>query len=261
MNLSARTWRLDRYANLVKEWRHSISTPTDPVTISILNDHKLLIAQGTTRILESLTLWESTTWIKGVRKGSAVLLVIKSPLNDSSRKIRFQFLADAGMTAEEQAVECVTCLSVYFNFERDYTKDAFSQFKQEPQGGQRLLLSDMSKLMLGGDVSAVLGDLYSKTVFPKEQMRYMLTLCLSDPNFPGFVAEVEQSLKQMNTTTKQSSQYTNAVQAQSMKVINSQNLQNSQAGKNTQKQSSSQSSKGMSQSSQFQGRENQNSLF
>ena len=204
--LSARTWKIERYAKQVKEWTHSVATPTEPITISILNDHKLLIAQGTTRILESLMLWESSTWIKGIRRGSAVLLMIKSPLSDSIRKIRFKFLADSGMSAEDQSLECVTCLAAYFKFEKEYTKQAFSQFQQQPQSsGQKLLLSDMSKIMLNGDVSQILGELYSKTVFPKEQIRHMLTLCLSDPHFPGFVCEVEKMLKQMKVQGTQNS--------------------------------------------------------
>ena len=201
--LSARTWKLERYAKQVKDWVHTIATPQEPVTLSVLNDHKLIVAQGTTKIHESLMLWESATWIKGVRKGAAILLMIKSPLSDSVRKIRFKFLPDSESSAEEQAVECATCLNAYFKFEKEYTKEAFSQFQQEPlQGtGKKLLISDMSKMMLNGDVTELLGELYSKTVFPKEQIRHMLTLCLSDPHFPGFVAEVEKMLKQMNSQT------------------------------------------------------------
>ena len=201
--VSARTWKLERYAKQVKEWTHIIGTPEDPITISILNEHKMLIAQGSSKILESLMLWESATWIKGVRKGSAVLLMIKSPLSDAIRKVRFKFVADSGLSAEDQAIECATCLSAYFKFEKEYTKDSFSQFRAEPlqPANKKLLLSDVSKMMVNGDICEILGELYSKTVFPKEQIRHMLTLCLSDPHFPGFVIEVEKLLKQMNSQT------------------------------------------------------------
>ena len=201
--VSARTWKLERYAKQVKEWTHIIGTPEDPITISILNEHKMLIAQGSSKILESLMLWESATWIKGVRKGSAVLLMIKSPLSDAIRKVRFKFVADSGLSAEDQAIECAACLSAYFKFEKEYTKDSFSQFRAEPQqpANKKLLLSDVSKMMVNGDICEILGELYSKTVFPKEQIRHMLTLCLSDPHFPGFVIEVEKLLKQMNSQT------------------------------------------------------------
>lgn len=199
--LSARSWKLERYAKQVKEWTHTVATPQRPITLSILNDHKLVISQDTSKILESLMLWESATWIKGVRKGAAILLMIKSPLNDSIRKVRFKFLPDNESSAENQAIECATCLCAYFKFEKEYTKEAFSQFQQQPlqATGKKLLVSDMSKMMLNGDVTELLGELYSKTVFPKEQIRHMLTLCLSDPHFPGFVVEVEKLLKQMNS--------------------------------------------------------------
>lgn len=203
--VSARTWRLERYAKQVKEWTHAMGTPSDPITLSILNDHKMVIAQGNSKILESLTLWESATWMKGVRKGSAILLMIKSPLSDAIRKVRFKFLVDGGLSAEEQAIECATCLSAYFKFEREYTKKSFSEFRQQPlqSANKKLLLSDVSKMMVNGDISEILGELYSKTVFPKEQIRHMLTLCLADPHFPGFVVEVEKLLKQINSCDSQ----------------------------------------------------------
>lgn len=148
-------------------------------------------------------LWESVTWIKGVRKGAAILLMIKSPLNDAVRKARFKFLPDGGMTADEQAVECAACLAAYFKFEKEYTKEAFSQFRDDPiPVGTSLLISDVSKMMLNGNVTEQLGEVYSNTNFPKEQIRHMLTLCLSDPNFPGFVCEVEKQLKQLNIQSK-----------------------------------------------------------
>lgn len=184
---------------MLADWTHILATPEQPITMSILDDHKLVITQGTNKILESLSLWESKTWIKGVRKGSALLMMLKSPLNDSYRKIRFRFRADAGLSAEDQAIEAAAVLAAYFHFEKEYSKESFSKFEQEPVTGQKLLLSDMGKLMVNGDIAQLLGDLYTRTHFPKEQLRHMLTLCLTDPNFPGFVVEVEKLLNSMNS--------------------------------------------------------------
>lgn len=175
----------------MSDWKLAESTPALPLTLTLHNDHRLIVTQGQDKVLELITLSDAKRSVKGIHKGAAILLVINKG-DKGSRKVRMKLDGKDGMTDLQQSEDFVSCLSAYFPFNEKKEKN------EEPVcdlDNDSVAISEMAKLIVEGDPRHVLGEVYKNAKVPDDQLRHIVKLCFTDPEFPAFVGQVEKSIK------------------------------------------------------------------
>ncbi|KAI6652742.1 Meiotic recombination protein [Oopsacas minuta] len=121
--LANRMWDISKYARYVEgeskelngaskgEWK-SYEGMEKSIKLAVLPDHLML--SGSSNVLESFSLIEAHTHVRGVRKGDSLLIVYK--MGEGSRRFRVRFQSSPGNSGLRGCSECHTVLMAYFPF-------------------------------------------------------------------------------------------------------------------------------------------------
>ncbi|XP_067937661.1 meiotic recombination protein REC114-like [Watersipora subatra] len=187
-------WELERYGKFDTQVQNGWSTIENKGhSVKILASRKFLISSEST-VLESFSLFNPTTWLKCYQKGDSLLLLHR--VKDLSRKFRLKFKATVRKSSLEICDEVAQVLRQYLTVAK---LDAHCQQSQpmelEPT---QCLTGQVSQDVFA---QAVLGKKYSLPSayaacnYPTEGLETLVRLCIIDPNFPSFVAEVEKIME------------------------------------------------------------------
>ena len=229
-------WDIIKYARYVEnpvpgasqgkgEWK-SYEEVEKSIKLAILPDH--LVLSGTSNVLESFSLMDAHTHVRGIRKGDSFLIVYR--IGTGSRRFRVRFQSSAGKSGFCACSECHQTLAKYFpwkDLEADSesstqilssqlfssqgekpTDTTFSSSQMLPQVRSQQYtgatappiegshpLSDLAEMLTTPEAS--FSSLYSGTNYPIGLIRYFIQVCLTDPSFPGFVKKVEEEFEHL----------------------------------------------------------------
>ena len=234
-------WDVSKYARYIDtvsggsqgkgEWK-SYEGMEKAIKLAVLPNHFML--SGSANVLESFSLLDAHTHVRGVRKGDSLLIVYK--MGEGCRRFRVRFQSSAGRSGYRACSECLAALVKHFpwkNFEAESessTQQALSQtFSSQmdklidtgftaSQGYQYKPHQDFAPIptvTTSATTSATpiegshplsdlaeilinpdseLPSIFAGTNYPTELIRYFIQACLTDPSFPGFVKAVQEEL-------------------------------------------------------------------
>ena len=234
-------WDVSKYARYIDtvsggsqskgEWK-SYEGMEKVIKLAVLPNHLML--SGSANVLESFSLLEAHTHVRGVRKGDSLLIVYK--MGEGCRRFRVRFQSSAGKSGYRACSECHTALAKYFpwkNFEAESessTQQILSQtfssqmdkmidtgfsssqvcpFKpQQDFAPNPIPISSTTPAATPIEGSHPLSELaeilisqdselpnmFAGTNYPTDLIRYFIQACLTDPSFPGFVKAVQEEL-------------------------------------------------------------------
>ncbi|XP_064480842.1 uncharacterized protein LOC135394180 isoform X1 [Ornithodoros turicata] len=182
----ARKFPLKRYAQLVQtennatasapctgDWKVITSTDDNPLCLSLAENDMVLIHQGN-ETYECIFLINSKEWIRGFHKGDSFLIVCRFN-EDKERRFRIQFEKFGDKSASEQCQRCVNMLCEHFPF-------------RDP--------SEMTVLTTQPSMSKnnIYDQMYAQSFEMQETLEEFVRLCLQDPMFSQFVAQVGKAM-------------------------------------------------------------------
>ncbi|KFM73692.1 Meiotic recombination protein REC114-like protein, partial [Stegodyphus mimosarum] len=182
------SWRLKKYAKFLYEddwneydeeaetmdvpckgtWRLCSGESMDLILSYLESDH-FLLSRGDI-ILESFSLINSKSWIKGVAKEDSLLLTCQLK-EGNVRRFRIQFDAIDGKDGTENRKQCTAILEKHFPIS-DYACDNGDMRQSEVS---KLDGSIFDKLKLRKGYSVEISD---------ENLKEIVTLCMTDSSFP-----------------------------------------------------------------------------
>ncbi|GFY59767.1 uncharacterized protein TNIN_236961 [Trichonephila inaurata madagascariensis] len=162
-------------------WKLYPGENNDLILSYLESDHLLLTKKNI--ILESFSLPCSKSCLKGVAKADNLL--VSCALQDGNiRQFRMQFDAQDGIDSIAKRKQCTDMLKKYIKI-IDYDETSETSKENKISNIDEFLLDKM--LCRKG---------YSVSL-SKENLKQILTLCLTDNTFPAYVAEVDKMLKNM----------------------------------------------------------------
>ncbi|XP_052761715.1 meiotic recombination protein REC114-like [Mya arenaria] len=210
-----RVWMLERYARLTSQivgreimpakdgWEYF--DKKDESLQLLVSADQLLVHQGK-RQVESLNLSAAGTWVKGVNKGDS-LMVVCNLKNFTGRRFRVKFSPSTEKTAISLCRECIDVLAKYFPIKLpggNETGSAPMQVtSQRSLSGSMTLTDDVTIGQIAQAISSP-----SRPQMPSPYSRFhdnsyhgdlntQVKLCLTDPEFPAFVGQVERELEKI----------------------------------------------------------------
>ncbi|XP_054718720.1 meiotic recombination protein REC114-like [Uloborus diversus] len=166
------------------EWKLYYGDKNDLILYYLESDHFLLTEKDT--ILESFSVINSKSWLKGIAKEDIILISCKLQ-DDCVRRFQIQFQNDNDKSGTECRREFTKLVKTHFYIiDRDQeSEEEESKFNEIVEINGKIL--DNIELRKG----------YS-TAIDNENLKDVITLCLTDNTFPSYVAEIVGVLKDMN---------------------------------------------------------------
>ncbi|CAL1284751.1 unnamed protein product, partial [Larinioides sclopetarius] len=163
-------------------WKLYTGEHNDLVLSYLESDHFLLTKKDV--VLESFSLPCSKSCLKGVAKADTLLM--SCILQDgNTRQFRIQFDAQDGRDGIVQRKECTRILRKFIKI-LDYDDDEIDESKKKKLASIDEFVLNKMQCRKG----------YSVHV-PRENLKQVLILCLTDNTFPAYVAEVSKLLKEI----------------------------------------------------------------
>ncbi|XP_014673663.1 PREDICTED: meiotic recombination protein REC114-like [Priapulus caudatus] len=209
------SWNIHKYARFYQKpgtpentnasgyWKYF-----EDVILAVTENNCLMLMKADI-ILESYSLWNSMNQLKGMWKGDSLLIICKS--QNEARKFRVKFHSNEEKTGNGHCLDCVQMLSSYFLIkpateatqEDSLRDDAETQDMRACSKTCEELAGTVPLKTLAQSVLANQGNLplpyQEATPYAScdDRIQNAVRTCLTDPQFPQFVAKVEEHLIQL----------------------------------------------------------------
>ncbi|XP_057309803.1 meiotic recombination protein REC114-like [Hydractinia symbiolongicarpus] len=219
--MAGKLWNVEKYARFKKDppkdfiassqiggWQQFTSSASKPITIGIKSPLNVILQAGS-EVLESFTLLQSSKWLKAIARKDNMLFFYR--LQNSVRRFRIKFNKTYDKSSKESCEEFVRAISSHVHVQvvdnnGELSQTVYSQSSasesvlsnnKERKDEGRLSVVEITKSVLSGDISNLPSYYQHSNLEIDESEPDLIKTCLLDPNFPGFVEEVERRLKEM----------------------------------------------------------------
>ncbi|VDL90724.1 unnamed protein product [Schistocephalus solidus] len=167
-------------------WQTIKDHTTVALLVRISEFAHLAVLQGT-EVVESYFMILAKKWIKAVLIEDEIMLMIRE--RGRTRRIRLTFYS------EEQAMDCYRRLAFFVSVKQLSIETPLATVDE---AAVKRWLDSMTNESLAFLPTAAAAW---QTEWPSEILTGLVRLCLTDPNFPGFVGQVEKALDLLNEPT------------------------------------------------------------
>lgn len=171
------------------------------LTLTVTESCHLLLTHDTD-VIENYSLWGSRKWLKAFAKGDCMMIVIKTKNEHHRICIKFSPNEVEGATGLQRCDNAATELSKYCVMSK--IKISGQTLTNENSSADHVTSSidavlPVAKIaeILTSEPLIRLPAVYQNTNIPTDQLELLVSLCLTDANFPAFVGNVEQTLHKM----------------------------------------------------------------
>lgn len=171
------------------------------LTLTVTESCHLLLTHDDD-VIENYSLWGSRKWLKAFAKGDCMMIVIKTKNEHHRICIKFSPNEVEGATGLQQCDNAATELSKYCVMckikipGQDPTNESSIADHVTSSIDTMLPVAKIAEILTSEPLIR-LPAAYQNTNIPTDQLELLVSLCLTDANFPAFVGKVEQTLHKM----------------------------------------------------------------